>query len=121
MILEYEPVYNLLDKYEYVVLLAREPAITEPFALTREAVDVALRARTARFAVVVRLVAALLRDVTLREGVFVERFGVIARDDTVLFVEFPRVAVVLFDEDAAGLATVVRATFARLLFALRGL
>lgn len=88
---EYEPVYNLLDKYEYVVVaLARPADITVPVALTREGVaDV--RARTARFVAVVRLVP---RDVTLRVVAPVERVEDTPREDTTRLADVPRLTVV---------------------------
>ena len=95
MIFAYEPVYNLLFKYEYVVdvVPAREPAdITEPVALTRD-LFVDVRARTARLFVVRFAVAVLFLDTTLRFAVFVVRVGVIEREDTFLFA-VPRDAVV---------------------------
>ena len=126
MMFEYEPVYNLLAKYEYVVLPAREPAdITVPVALTRDGVDVVL-ARTARL-FVERFVVVLFLDTTLREAVFVPRFDATPREETVLFavVVVARFVVLLDVVERVAFAevardAVVRATLARLLAVARG-
>lgn len=100
---------------------ARDPVITEPVALTREAVD-PLRARIARL-FVVRFVVALLRDVTPRVVVGrVVRVGVIPRDVTVRFAAFPRDTAVLVGVFVAR-AVVARDTVARFVVvaAARGL
>ena len=98
--------------------------MTFPEALTREGV-VDVRARIARL-FVVRFVAELLRDTTLREDTFVERFAVVPRCATVRFATFARDAVVLDADcvvarEAVALETVVRAVFARLFAVERGL
>ena len=87
--------YNLLFRYEYVVVVpAREPAdITEPVALTRD-LFVDVRARTARLFVVLVAVFDLFLDTTLRVDAFVVRVGVIEREETFL-PAVPRDAVVL--------------------------
>lgn len=121
---EYEPVYNLLAKYEYVVVEpTREPAdITLPVALTREGVE-DVRARTVRFADVVLLLVVWEREVTPREDTFVERVGVIPREETVRVAVAVREAVAL---DAVGVVdaardVVERDTLVRLVALERGL
>ena len=91
---EYEPVYNLLLKYEYVVEVARDPAITEPVALTREGV-LDVRARTARL-FVARFDTILLRDATPRVAVPGVRVDT-ERDATLRFAPVPRDTVALDD------------------------
>ena len=95
-------------------------AITEPVALTREGVDVAVRARTTRFEVV--LFEDLVRDATLREATAVERCGVIPREVTVLVEPEPRFTAV-FEEvcDETARDDAVRATVVRLFEDVRGL
>ena len=96
---EYDPVYNLLDKYVYDVddALAREPAITDPVAPTRDCVAPVL-ARTARF---VRVAVVLLRDFTVRVAPAVERVAVAferdARGEVVVRAETVRVPVAARD------------------------
>ena len=119
----YEPVYNLLVKYEYVAVVvavpAREPAdITLPDALTRAAFDVDVRARIARLFVVVRFVP-LLRETTLRAAP-AGRVGVIERFATVRVAPVPR-DMAVFVPLTPVRATVERATFARLFAVERGL
>ena len=103
--------YNLLDKYEYVVdvvALERPLAITEPVTPTRD-VPVAVRARTARFSV--PRADVLVLDETLRDTPFVERvcetfLAATLRDAT------PRETTVLSSERCDG-AFVVRDTVER--------
>ena len=120
--LEYEPVYKLLAKYEYDVDEdARAPGITAPAVLTRDGVPV-VRARTARLLDVVRF-AALLRADTPRVDVFVVRVGVIERDET-LRVPTPRDVAVFVPVcvTAPGVRTLVeRVVFTRDVVVERGL
>ena len=119
MMFEYVPVYNLLLKYEYDVDVdARDPAIMEPVALTRDGVD-DVRARTARLFVERLTAPDLLRDTTPRDEVKVPdvvRVAAVPREETARFVPVPRDIVVL---DAVFVFTerVARAVVARDVFA----
>ena len=118
--LEYDPVYKLLAKYAYdVEVLARFPAITELFALTRDGVEdvLARTARSERALFALWFLAVTPRDVVaVAVVVFVPRTAPPLRELTVRFDATPR-DVVVFDAFCVG-ATVARFAIVRAEFAL---